>query len=179
MYFIQKSLLNPILTLIFNIASNTHLNNNKNLSSVMDLPSRSKPCKGNEIKTIPPYFSNFPGHRTNRLTNSLCTLLEKTKALYIYTHQCSNRHGWHHFTHCLWGSQQQWGDEVIWSLPLWFSVAIVQMMWRTLVTTLIGPLCQWCNIAMGVLRSSACCYTPPIHSFIHTRTPPTSTSPKP
>jgi hypothetical protein len=86
MYFIQKSLLNPILTLIFKIASNTHLNNKKNLSSVMDLPSRSKPCKGNEIKTIPPYFSNFPGHRTNRLTNSLCTLLEKTKALYIYTH---------------------------------------------------------------------------------------------
>jgi hypothetical protein len=50
----QKSLWNPKLTLTFNIASITHQKNNKNYNNDMDLTSRSKPCKKNEIKTSPP-----------------------------------------------------------------------------------------------------------------------------
>jgi hypothetical protein len=49
----------------------------------MDLPYRSKLYKKNEIKTFP-HFSNFPGHRTDRVMNLLCTLLREDKcAIYI------------------------------------------------------------------------------------------------
>jgi hypothetical protein len=37
----------------------------------MNLPSRSEPCKKNEIKTCPPCFSIFLGCHANRVTNSL------------------------------------------------------------------------------------------------------------
>jgi hypothetical protein len=40
----------------------------------MDLPSRTKPSKKNEIKTSSP-LSIFPGHRTDRVMSSFCTLL--------------------------------------------------------------------------------------------------------
>jgi hypothetical protein len=50
----------------------------------MDLPYRSKLYKKNEIKTFPPCFSNFPGHRTDRVMNLLYTLLREDKcAIYI------------------------------------------------------------------------------------------------
>jgi hypothetical protein len=54
----------------------------------MDLPSRSKPSKKNEIKTSPPPlpagFSIFPAHRMDRVVNSLCTLLgEGEGVIYI------------------------------------------------------------------------------------------------
>jgi hypothetical protein len=38
-----KMIMKTLETLILNIASNTHLNNKKNLSNVMDLPSRVNP----------------------------------------------------------------------------------------------------------------------------------------
>jgi hypothetical protein len=50
----------------------------------MDLPSRGEPHKKNELKTFPPYFSIFHGHRTDRVTNShaLCSG-EDDSAIYI------------------------------------------------------------------------------------------------
>jgi hypothetical protein len=41
--FVEKNDYKTVETLILNIASNTHLNNNKNLSNGMDLPSRVNP----------------------------------------------------------------------------------------------------------------------------------------
>jgi hypothetical protein len=43
MVVMPKTLLNPRLTLTLNIASNTPLNNNKNLSNDMNLPCRVEP----------------------------------------------------------------------------------------------------------------------------------------
>jgi hypothetical protein len=41
--FMQKKMIETLETLILNITLNTHLNNNKNLSNDMHLPSRFKP----------------------------------------------------------------------------------------------------------------------------------------
>jgi hypothetical protein len=54
------------------------------MNNNMDLPSRSKLSKKNEIKTFPPLFSIFPAHHTDRVVNSLCTLLQEDEgAIYI------------------------------------------------------------------------------------------------
>jgi hypothetical protein len=108
----------------------------------MDLPSRSEPCKKNEIKTFPSHFSIFYGHHMDRVVNSLCTPLRGRQWCYIYKDHSSNGRGWHHYAHCLWGSQYQRADEVMYPLPLWFPVTMVQMTSRTLVATVIGPSCQ-------------------------------------
>jgi hypothetical protein len=71
--------MNPRITLTINIP-----NQQKNLSSDMDLPSRSEPYKKNEIKTFPPCFSIFPSHRTDKVVNSQCTLLRGRRRRYIY-----------------------------------------------------------------------------------------------
>jgi hypothetical protein len=52
--------------LTLSIASNTHLNNKKNLGNELHLPSRNKPFKKNEIETFPPCFPIFPGHHTDK-----------------------------------------------------------------------------------------------------------------
>jgi hypothetical protein len=56
----------------------------------MDLPSRSEPYKKNEIKTFPPYFSIFSGHRTDIVVKSLCTQLRGRQWRYIYKDHNSN-----------------------------------------------------------------------------------------
>jgi hypothetical protein len=56
----------------------------KNISSDINLPSRSEPCKKNEIKTIPPCFSIFPGtvQTESRTHYALCSG-EDDGAIYI------------------------------------------------------------------------------------------------
>jgi hypothetical protein len=70
--FMQKNDYETLETLILNIASNTHLNNNKNLSNDMDLLSRVNPKKMKSKH--PPCFFNF-FHRTDKQSRlALCPI---------------------------------------------------------------------------------------------------------
>jgi hypothetical protein len=58
---------NPRLTFDLNHSFKyTPKQQQKNLSNRKHLPSRNKPFKKNKIKTFPPYFSIFPGHRADK-----------------------------------------------------------------------------------------------------------------
>jgi hypothetical protein len=62
----QKNDYETIETLILNMASNTHLNNNKKLNQWHEFTFESQTLK--KMKSKPPLFFKFFGHHTDKLS---------------------------------------------------------------------------------------------------------------